>query len=131
MCVFCQIIAGDIPSYKVYEDEKTLAFLDINPVSVGHTLVVAKGHYSNLEEIPFNELTALISSVQKVGRLLKDKLGIDGYNVTENNDPVAGQEISHIHFHVIPRFSGDSLDPWPRRGYELEEAERILKKIIG
>lgn len=131
MCVFCQIIAGDIPSYKVYEDEKTLAFLDINPVSVGHVLVVTKGHYANLEEIPPEELTALISSVQKVGRLLKDKLAVAGYNVTENNDPVAGQEIPHIHFHVIPRGNGDGLAPWPRRGYESGEAEGILKKIIG
>ncbi len=129
MCIFCKIVAGEIPSYKIYEDDKTLAFLDIQPVSYGHTLVISKAHYANLEAIDETDLSALISSVKKVGALLKEKLKISGYNVIENNDPVAGQEIPHIHFHIIPRQAGDNLQPWPKIKYGPEDIKEIISKI--
>ena len=131
MCIFCKIIAGEIPSYKVYEDEKILAFLDIKPLSPGHTLVITKKHYQNIEEISEEELSALILAVKKIGHLLKTKLRIDGYNVSTNNDPVAGQEIPHIHFHIIPRSENDGHKPWSRCSCTDQELDDIVSKITG
>jgi len=131
MCIFCQIINNEIPSYKVYEDNQTLAFLDIKPVNPGHTLVVPKKHYENLEAIPAEELGALIFTVKKVGALIKDKLSAPGYNITENNDPIAGQLIAHLHFHIIPRHDGDGLKLWSQHNQKTVEAEEILKKLTS
>lgn len=129
MCVFCKIVSGEIPAYKVFEDEKTLAFLDIKPVNPGHVLVIPKTHVKNLEEINQEDLATLIQVVKKIGGLLKDKLQVDGYNVISNNDAVAGQVIPHLHFHIIPRSSGDGLPLWPGHDYENGEAEQILEKL--
>lgn len=131
MCIFCKIISGEIPSYKVYEDDNTLAFLDIKPVSSGHTLVIPKKHYANLEEIGEDDLIAFIIAVKKVGAILKNKFGAAGYNLTENNDPVAGQEIPHLHFHLIPRQEGDKFEHWPKIEYAQGEAVEILKKMTN
>ncbi|MFA6995479.1 MAG: HIT family protein [Patescibacteria group bacterium] len=131
MCIFCKIIAGEIPAYKVYEDDSVLAFLDIQPVNPGHVLVVSKKHYKNLEEIPEDDLKILIVAVKTIGRLLKDKLGIDGYNASTNNDPAAGQIIPHIHFHVIPRHAGDGHESWSRGEYAPGEPEEIVKKLLS
>jgi histidine triad (HIT) family protein len=128
-CIFCKIVRADIPSYKVYEDDYTLAFLDIAPISKGHTLVIPKKHYVNFEDIPEEELSAVIKTVKKVGRMLKENFGVPGYNMQVNNDPVAGQIIPHIHFHLIPREEGDGLELWPQGGYDPGEAEEIAKKI--
>jgi len=129
MCIFCKIINHEIPCHQVYEDDKVLAFLDINPLNPGHTLVVPKKHYSDLEEISDEDLIDLILVVKKVGLLIKEKLGFAGYNVSQNNGEVAGQEVPHLHFHVIPRREGDGLSPWPRRGYKAGEAEEVIKKL--
>lgn len=128
-CIFCKIIKGEIPSYKVYEDENSLAFLDISPVSYGHTLIIPKRHYKNIEDIPEDEFCELIRTVKKIGALLKEKLGISGYNLTENNDPIAGQIIQHIHFHIIPRYEGDELQLWEQGELEADEGSEIIKKI--
>ncbi|MBU1203218.1 HIT family protein [Patescibacteria group bacterium] len=128
-CIFCKIIKGEIPSYKVYEDETTMAFLDISPVNHGHTLVVSKQHYANLEEIPTNELQQLIITVKKVGQAIKNGLEVEGYNVCENNDPVAGQLIPHIHFHVVPRHENDGIKMWPQEPYPEGKAAEVLEKI--
>ncbi len=129
MCIFCEIIKGNIPAYKVYEDDDIFAFLDIKPINPGHTLVVPKKHYKNLEEIPEEDLKKLIIAVKKVGYLLKSKLAIVGYNASVNNDPVAGQVIPHIHFHVIPRHMGDGHHSWHRGEYAPGEADSIIKKL--
>ncbi|MFA5109710.1 MAG: HIT family protein [Patescibacteria group bacterium] len=131
MCIFCQIISGEIPSHKVYEDENVLAFLDIQPVNPGHTLVVPKKHYQNLEEISEEDLKILIVAVKKIGHLLKLKLGIEGYNASTNNDPVAGQIVPHLHFHIIPRYRGDGHDAWSRCQYKPGEEEEIIKKLLS
>lgn len=128
-CVFCKIIAGEIPSYKVYEDENTLAFLDISPVNPGHTLVVPKKHFANLEEADEEILGQIIKTVKKIGLSLKKNLAAPGYNVAVNNDPAAGQAVPHLHFHVIPRLLSDGLKPWPQRNYQAGRAEEILTKI--
>lgn len=131
MCIFCKIISGEIPSYKVYEDEKTLAFLDIKPINLGHTLVVPKNHYANLSEIPETELSNLILIVKKVAVLLAEKLNFSDYTISENNGPLAGQSVPHIHFHIIPRFQDDKLESWEHKEYKEGEAEEIIKKILS
>lgn len=128
-CIFCKIVNGEIPSYKIFEDEKNLAFLDIAPTSYGHTLVIPKIHYKNLEEIPEGELQNLAVAIKKVGALLKEKLKISGYNITENNDPIAGQIVPHIHFHIVPRYEGDGLELWPQKKLSDEQAKEILLKV--
>lgn len=128
-CIFCKIIAGEIPSYKVYEDESVLAFLDINPVNAGHTLVVPKKHLINIEEADEQVLCQLIKIVKKVGLSLKHNLGVAGYNIGVNNDSAAGQIVPHLHIHVITRINGDDLKLWPQKKYEVGQAEEVLKKI--
>ncbi len=129
MCIFCKIISGEIPSHKIFEDEKTLAFLDIKPVHPGHVLVIPKKHFQNLEEINPEDLTALIQTVKRIGGLLKDNLQVEGYNVITNNDAVAGQIVPHLHFHIIPRVAGDGLPLWSGRDYQSGEADQILEKL--
>jgi len=131
MCIFCKIISGELPSYKVYEDEKTLAFLDIKPVNAGHVLVAVKNHFKNLEDTPEEDVIALIVTVKRIGLLLKEKLGVPGYNLSVNNDPVADQLVPHLHFHIIPRRAGDGLPLWPQREYDAGEAEIIMKKLLS
>lgn len=128
-CVFCKIINGEVPSFKVYEDEHTLAFLDISPVNPGHTLVAPKKHLVNFEDTDEETLCRVIKAVKKVGLSLKKNLGAPGYNVAENNDPAAGQMVPHLHFHVIPRKENDDIKLWPQRSYADGEAAEILKKI--
>lgn len=131
MCIFCKIVADEIPSYKVYEDNDYLAFLDIAPVNPGHTLVIPKKHFVNIEDIDEDTLMGLMRVVKKIGKLVKDNLGYEGYNVYENNDPVAGQVVPHIHFHVIPRRSDDGLGLWPQKNYSEGGAENILKQMLN
>jgi len=128
-CIFCNIIKGHVPSHKVYEDDNSFAFLDIAPVSKGHVLVIPKKHYVNLEDIPEEELALLIKAVKNTGKILKEKINVKGYNVQENNDPVAGQIVPHIHFHIIPRSDDDGLKLWPQEGYDEGEAEEIIKQL--
>lgn len=128
-CIFCKIISGKIPNHKVYEDEHTLAFLDIAPVNHGHTLVVSKKHFANFEEADEKTLCQLIKTVKKVGKALKNGLQVEGYNVGVNNDPIAGQIIPHLHFHIIPRIKGDGLKLWNQKKYGNGEAEKVLEKI--
>jgi len=129
MCIFCQIINGEIPAHKVYEDEKTLAFLDIKPVHPGHILVVPKRHFANLEDIEEDDLMAVSLTMKKMGKLIKEKLAYEGYNACTNNDPVSGQEIPHLHFHLIPRIKGDGLNAWTQKAYNEGEAEIIAAKL--
>ena len=105
-CLFCQIIAGDTPSHKVYEDEHTLAFLDIMPSGPGHTLVIPKQHATEIDDISPESLSATILCAQSVARMLRRKLKADGLNVFQNNGAAAGQEIGHYHLHLLPRWAG-------------------------
>ncbi len=128
-CIFCKIILGEIPSYKIYEDDFVLAFLDIAPVNYGHTLVVPKKHVANYEEIEKNDLEKLFNAVKKIGYALKIGLAIPGYNTCVNNDPVAGQIIPHMHVHIIPRNEKDGLALWPQGSYGDGEASETQAKI--
>lgn len=103
-CVFCAIAEGEIPCFKVYEDDLVLAYLDINPFTEGHTLVIPKAHYAGLLDTPTDLLKDVIVRVQKVANHLKSALPCDGFNVLQNNGPAAGQTVPHVHFHIVPRY---------------------------
>ena len=103
-CVFCAIAEGEIPSFKVYEDDLVLAYLDINPFSEGHTLVIPKAHYTGLLDTPTDLLKEVVARVQKVAAHLKEALPCDGFNVLQNNGAAAGQTVPHVHFHIVPRY---------------------------
>lgn len=129
-CLFCKIIAGEIPSTKVYEDDTVLAFLDLHPVNIGHTLIVPKTHATNLYDTPDETLAHMMTVVKKLSVAVKSALGADGINIEMNNDPVAGQVIFHTHLHIIPRFSGDGFTHWhSKRDYREGEMTETAKKI--
>jgi len=107
-CIFCKIVAGEIPSHKVYEDDQTLAFLDILPASRGHTLVIPKEHAESLFDITPETLAAVMASAQTVARILRSKLRTDGMNMFQNNGAAAGQEVFHFHLHLLPRWRGEA-----------------------
>jgi histidine triad (HIT) family protein len=106
-CVFCKIVAGELPCARVYEDDDTLAFMDIGPVVKGHTLVIPKAHHDPITQTPGPVLHKLILVVQQIARAQLNQLGADGVNVSQANGRIAGQIVPHIHFHVIPRFAKD------------------------
>ena len=108
-CVFCAIEAGEIPSFKIYEDDRVLAFLDINPFSKGHTLVIPKVHCEGLLDADEDVLAALVLRVKQVAGRLKTALGCDGFNILQNNGEAAGQTVKHIHFHIVPRYGDQPI----------------------
>ncbi|WP_129672618.1 HIT family protein [Candidatus Chloroploca sp. Khr17] len=111
--IFTKIVSGEIPSAKVYEDDLTLAFLDINPASRGHTLVICKPELPSLLDLPPDLLVATTRTTQLVARALMAALEPDGFNILQNNGSAAGQVVFHYHVHIIPRWSGDRvLTPW-------------------
>ncbi|GMX58777.1 MAG: HIT family protein [Candidatus Microsyncoccus archaeolyticus] len=118
-CIFCKIINNEIPSYKIYEDDLVLAFLDINPVVLGHTLIIPKKHFDNICEIEDNYLERIIVVSKKISLKMKETLGVEGINLYQANGSVAGQTVFHFHLHVLGRNSGDGL-----KGIE-EGAKRV------
>ena len=103
-CIFCQIVSGQIPSSKVYEDEEVLAFLDITQVTKGHTLVIPKKHYRNMLEMDAEAASSLFARVPKSAKQRQEKLGASGVNIINNNEEAAGQTVFHTHVHLLPRF---------------------------
>ena len=129
-CIFCKIVAGQIPCKKIFEDEDVLAFLDIGPVSDGHTLVIPKAHYEKLHECPHEVLTGLIKCLPKIAGAVTGAMEVEAYNILCNNGRAAGQLVGHVHFHIIPRKGGDGVfDRWPAYEYEPGCAEAIAEKI--
>lgn len=104
-CVYCKIINGELPCYKVYEDDTIISFLDINPVSCGHTLVVPKEHTLDFTSIPTDTLNHLISKAKDIANLLVDRLDADGFTLVQNNG--CAQEVKHFHLHIIPKYEND------------------------
>ncbi|MBI2627590.1 HIT family protein [Candidatus Nomurabacteria bacterium] len=129
-CIFCKIVKGEIPCQKVYEDKTTLAFLDITPVNIGHSLVIPRKHYINIYETPEEILLDMMKTVKKISHAIKEGLNADGINVTINNDPAAGQAVFHSHIHVIPRIANDGFGSWHgKRLYQKGEEKVVVKKI--
>ncbi len=129
-CVFCKIVAGELPASKIYEDEKTLVFLSIGPINKGHALVIPKEHYKDCLDTPSELLAHLMQVAQKVARAVKLATGADGINFGINNGAAAGQLVFHTHLHIIPRFYNDGLHSWPDKEYkDIEEQEAMAQKI--
>ena len=128
-CLFCKIANKEIPANIVYENEHVLAFLDINPVNEGHTLVIPKKHAKDLEEIDENSYL----EVQKVVRFLAPKIsqavGACGFNIGQNNKQCSGQVIFHLHVHIMPRFENDNHQLWHGQQKSPQELEQTLEKI--
>lgn len=128
-CIFCKIIDGEIPAHKVYEDDFTFAFLDINPNNHGHTLVIPKDHFENIYGLPDETLCRLMITVKKIALAVKNGMDADGVNIGMNNESAAGQLVNHAHVHIIPRFVNDGLIHWAAKTYLPGEAETAAKKI--
>jgi len=131
-CIFCKIVKGEIAAVKIYEDADTLVFLDIAPDTEGHSLVIPKKHFENLLDVDKNILQKMIAVTQDTVIRIKNSLHADGFNITMNNNQLAGQIVPHIHFHVIPRYANDGLEmygPRPKKNSTLSAEE--LKKIAA
>ena len=129
-CVFCKIIKGDIPSAKVYEDESLISFLDIAPANKGHCLVMPKSHYETLLDTPNLELALTMKKTREIARAMSSALGNTGFNILVNNKKEAGQLVPHVHFHIIPRFSGDGIKlNWEHKKYDNKEIDEFANKI--
>ncbi|MHC4498927.1 MAG: HIT family protein [Planctomycetota bacterium] len=129
-CIFCKMVAGQIQVTRICEDEVILAFLDIGPVSDGHTLVIPKQHFERLHDCPAELLGQVGSRLGKIAKAVAAGVDSDGYNILCNNSRAAGQLIEHLHFHIIPRNSGDGVfDRWPSYKYQEGKIEKIAAKI--
>ncbi len=129
-CVFCKIIAGQIPCLRVFEDDAVLAFLDVGPLAEGHLLLVPKEHYLRLEEMPPEALVAITRHLPFLGRAVMKATGLTAYNVLENNGPEAGQAVPHVHFHVIPRKAADGLGyRWNATKYTPGRGEEMQRRV--
>jgi histidine triad (HIT) family protein len=131
-CVFCKIVAGQIPSTRVYEDEHTLAFMDIGHVNPGHTLVAVKKHAANVFELDEAQAEAIARAVVKISRALKKTFEPEGLSVYQANGKAAGQTVFHYHVHLLPRHAGDGMElVWPVKNPPREKLEEYAAKIRG
>lgn len=129
-CIFCQIISGDIASRKVLETPTHLAFLDIFPANLGHTLVIPKAHRCDIHEMSAQEYGDLAATAKQVADLLQEKLGAQGITIFQMNKEAGWQTVFHAHMHVIPRFEGDSLHkPWDIAQASDSELDAIAQKL--
>ena len=131
-CLFCKIVAGEIPATVVREDERTVAFMDINPATRGHLLVIPREHSANLLEIGAEDLCACAAAGKELAALVTERLGADGVNLINSCGRDAWQTVFHFHLHVIPRYEDDPMKlPVIPRGGDLDEIARIAGKIRG
>ena len=129
-CVFCKIVAGQIPSTRVYEDEHTLAFMDIGHVNPGHTLVAVKKHAANVFELDEAQAEAIARAIVKISRALKKTFEPEGLSVYQANGKAAGQTVFHYHVHLLPRHAGDGMElTWPVKNPPRETLEAHAAKI--
>jgi len=122
--IFAKILRGEIPCFKVYEDERSFAFLDIMPRAPGHTLVIPKVRATDLTDIATDDLGALMGTVQALAPKIRDALGADGFMIQQFNGAGAGQTVFHLHIHIIPRRAGESLKP---HGTTMEDKDVLAK----
>ena len=131
-CLFCKIVAGEVPSTRVHEDERTIAFMDINPATRGHLLVIPREHSTDLLEVPQVDLDACARMAQKLAKKAKDRLNADGVNLLNSCGQAAWQTVFHFHVHVIPRYEDDPLR-LPGQPMQPEEGElaQIAAELRG
>jgi len=129
-CIFCRIVAGELPATRVEEDERTLAFMDINPATRGHALVIPKAHAQDLWTIDQEDLAACSKTAQRVAERQRDRLGAEGVNVLNSCGPAAWQTVFHFHMHVIPRWHDDPLElPWTPAAGDADEIARAGEEL--
>jgi histidine triad (HIT) family protein len=129
-CIFCGIVAGEIPAQIVDEDDHTLAFMDINPATRGHALVIPRRHSTDLLDIYPEDLEAVILAAQRLARRMVERLDADGVNLLNSNRPAAWQTVFHFHVHVIPRYVDDPLKlPWTPRPGDPEEIAEVAREL--
>ena len=126
-CLFCKIANGEIPSYTLYEDDLVKVFLDINPVSQGHCLIIPKKHYENMLDVDKEIVSHSLDVARKVYKILNDELNMDGLTITQNN--MYGQEVKHYHIHLIPRYEKDNL--LYKRAKNKIDVEKLYEKLKG
>lgn len=131
-CIFCKIINGDIPSRKLYEDDKFIVIMDIEPASKGHSLVISKEHYANIYEMPAELAGEAMKVAQKMAVKMTDALHADGFNIVQNNGEVAGQTVLHFHMHLIPRYSGKEKEVlfWKPQSASAENLDKTMAEIL-
>lgn len=131
-CIFCKIVSGELPAQRLDEDEHTVAFLDINPWTRGHSLVVPRTHSRNLYEIDDADLQRTMMAARRLALTLRDRLGCDGVNLLNAAEPAAWQTVFHFHVHVIPRYADDPLSlPTRPRSADAEELAGLAEEILG
>ncbi len=131
-CIFCKIVAGDIPSTKVFEDDQVLSFMDINPVGQGHLLIIPKNHYPTLFDIPEADLNAVYGTAKRIATALKGALDMPGLNLIQSNGRAASQIIDHFHLHLIPRWPGDAfskLMEWELKPGDMDKIGGLAAEI--
>ncbi len=129
-CIFCEIIAGNIPAAKVYEDEHVFAFMDIAPANPGHTLVIPKQHYRNIFDMPTEVGCRIMQATIPIANAIRIALNADGLNLFQSNEAAGFQTVFHFHLHIIPRWAGDPLRlPWQPSEGDMEEIGNIAAKI--
>lgn len=129
MCVFCDIIAGKIPSYKVYEDDNYLAILDLAKTVKGHTLVMPKKHYPDMLAMPSAEYAALMAKVREIAADLVSKLNAEGFNILINTGERAGQSVKHLHVHILPRYDAEDGLTIEFKTQEEIDLKEVLKEL--
>jgi histidine triad (HIT) family protein len=129
-CIFCKIASGDIPCAKVFEDETAIAFMDIGPLAEGHVLLIPKDHYVTIDQMPADQAGAMLTQLPALVRAVQSVMGCEGVNVLQNNGKAAHQEVPHVHFHLIPRNSGDAFHfNWPAGSYPEGRAAELASAI--
>ena len=121
-CIFCKIVSKKAPVSKIYEDKNAVAFLDIRPLNLGHTLVITKDHYEDIFDIPDKDLAAIHEVAKKISPAIRETTNADGISIIQQNGKAAGQDIFHIHIHVVPRFLGQKLKSFS----DLAEVDRPI-----
>ena len=130
MCVFCEIVRGNIPSYKVYEDDVCIAILDISQATIGHTLIIPKKHFKNIFELDEKTAAHLFKVVTILSKKISKALNVDNMNILNNNGALAGQSVDHFHIHIIPRYEKDNLEiKFSSNKLSPEEFNDLLNKI--
>lgn len=130
-CIFCKIANGEIPSKTLYEDEEFRVILDLGPAAKGHALILPKGHYANIYELPEDTASHVMLLAKKMAVQMTEKLHCDGFNLVQNNGEVAGQTVFHFHMHLIPRYKDDGQKiGWKPGEPSSEELEEIKDQIL-
>lgn len=129
-CIFCKIANGEIPSATIYEDDDFRVFLDLNPATRGHALLVPKDHFANLLELDEEHAEKAILLAKKIGSRMKEKLGCDGLNLVQNNGEAAGQTVFHFHMHLIPRYENDGAGIGWKQGALTDDAKEELVELL-